>query len=158
MTDISKEFLAPFIESAVNTIKTMAQTECTPGEAYVKGDIEAWGEVTGVIGMNSANATGSFAISFDKGSVLEIISKMFMEEITEINSDVLDAVGELTNIISGGTKSFFSAKGFAFEMAIPFVMHGSKIEMKSMIKSTVAGIPITTPKGKFVIEVSFRKE
>jgi chemotaxis protein CheX len=40
-------------------------------------------------------------VSFTEASILPIVSNMFGEEIKEMNEEIKDAVGEITNMISG---------------------------------------------------------
>ena len=66
----------------------------------LKKDRVAKGDVTGVIGLTGA-ANGTVSVTFQRGSILKIVSSMFGEEITTVDGDVADAVVELTNMISG---------------------------------------------------------
>ena len=56
--------------------------------------------VSGIIGM-TGSARGSLALSFSANSILKIVSNMLGENYKEINGEVRDAVGEITNMISG---------------------------------------------------------
>lgn len=148
------ELVNPFIESTVNVLKTMAQTEPTPGKAYIKKDALTWGVVTGVIGMAGNNVSGNMVISFDKPCILDIVSKMLMEQFSELSPDVVDAVGEITNMISGGTKAALSIKGLAFEMASPMMLTGQNVELKQLSKNPILVVPFETNAGKFVVEAN----
>ena len=78
----------------------MAMVDPKPGKPYVKKDNQARGDVSGIIGM-TGSARGSLALSFSTKCILKIVSNMLGENHTEINGDVRDAVGEITNMISG---------------------------------------------------------
>ena len=147
----------PFIESAVNVLKTMAQTTPVSGAHTIKKHNRTWGEVTGLIGMAGENVNGNMMVSFDAPCILSIVSKMLMEEFTEINNDVIDAVGEITNMISGGTKSALKEKGFAISMATPIIINGKNVELSQNSKSPIICIPFTTEVGQFVIEANLAK-
>ena len=79
---------------------------------------------------------------------------MLGEEFTEVDDVIVDAVGELTNMISGGAKRRLAEKGYAFEMAIPSMVTGSGIQIyhSSNIKAVV--IPFNIEEGEFWIEAS----
>ncbi|MBX7144461.1 MAG: chemotaxis protein CheX [Oligoflexia bacterium] len=147
----------PFIQSTVNVLSTMAQTSPTVGQAAIKKGHKTWGCVTGIIGMAGKEVTGNLVVSFDEGSILGIVSKMLMEEFKEINKDVVDAVGEITNMISGGTKKLLSEKGFSFDMATPVILVGKDIEMTQLSKSPVLCVPFKTDRGQFVLEANLAK-
>lgn len=147
----------PFISSALNVLKTMAQTEATAGKPTIKENNLTWGAVTGIIGMAGESVNGNLIVSFDEPSILSIVSKMLMEEYKEINSEVVDAVGEITNMISGGTKKELSEQGYSFNMATPMIVTGKNFEITQLSKAPVISIPFKTAVGEFVIEASLTK-
>lgn len=144
----------PFIESTIAVLKTMAQTNPKPGKPYIKADSKTWGAITGVIGMAGDKMSGNLLISFSQPCILEIVTKMLMEEFKEITPDVSDAVGEITNMITGGTKSRLSEIGYTFEMATPMIITGKDLELKQQTKTPVIVIPFSTDKGEFVVEAN----
>ena len=152
---MNEELLKPFVLSTIHVLETMAQTKAVPGDMYEKPDSKTWGEVTGIIGMIDPKAAGNIVISFDRESILGIVSNMLMEEFTKVTPDVVDAVGEITNMICGGTKAALSEQGFAFNMARPLTLHGTDIDLQQKTKERTHVIPFETGKGRFVLEVSF---
>jgi len=95
------KFINPFLEGTTSVLNTMAFIAPRAGKPYLKKDSMAVGDISGIIGLTGA-ARGSLALSFSKGCILKIVSNMLGEEINEINGDIKDAVGELTNMVSGG--------------------------------------------------------
>lgn len=146
------EYINPFINSAISTISTMASTVPTPNQPYLKADKKTFGPATGVIGMGGPALAGNMAISFDEPCILGIVSRMFMEDITSIDDDILDAVGELTNVIAGGAKKEMSERGLVFDMATPFMLKGKGVEIAQFAKIPIIVIPFTTEFGSFVVE------
>jgi len=53
-----------------------------------------------VIGL-TGEVNGTISCSFTEKSILAIVSNMFGEEMKELNEEIRDAVGEITNMISG---------------------------------------------------------
>lgn len=149
--------IKPFINSAINVISTMCSVNPLPGNPSVKEGKTTWGEVTGVIGLAGASVMGSLMLSFDQKGVLHIVSKMLMEEFTEINQEVIDAVGEITNMITGGAKKELSEIGMVIEMAIPMVVSGKGVEINQVAVSPIISVPFTFPEGNFVIEANLAK-
>ena len=148
------ELINPFLSATSNVLSTMAQTVPTPGKPTIKKGNMTWGVVTGVIGMAGDDMSGNMVISFDEKSILAIVSKMLMEEFKELNKDVLDAVGELTNMISGGAKKDLSEKGYSFNMATPMMIKGENVEIQQLTTAVVLQVPFTIPEGKFVVEAN----
>ena len=155
---MNADLITPFIHATVNVLKTMGGTDPKPGAPSVKKGNRTWGVITGIIGMAGSDVTGSLVISFDEPSILKIVSNMLMDDFKEINHDVVDAVGEITNMISGGTKSALSEKGYNFNMATPMMMTGKDIELAQLSKSPVISVPFTTDAGKFVVETHISKK
>ena len=152
------EFVNPFVLSTVNVLRTMAATELKVGNIVTKQGRLTEGVVTGIIGLASEKVSGNMVLSFDKASILGIVTRMLMEEFKEINNDVVDAVGELTNMICGGAKAELSKKGYLFDMAIPVMVMGENVEVKQLSEAPTTLIPFYTQDGKFVVEANLAKK
>ena len=150
-------YINPFIEQALNVLKMMAQTEAFHGTPSVKTDNSTWGVVTGLIGLAGDNVTGNLIISFDEPCILAIVNKMLMETYTEINDQIVDAVGEMTNMIAGGAKSKLAEEGFSINMATPAMLVGKSIKIAQLTTTPILTIPFETNEGKFVIEASLAR-
>jgi len=129
-------------------------TSVTPGKPAIKTDNKTFGEVTGVIGLMGENVVGNMIVSFDGPSILSIVSRMLGETFTEINKDVVDAVGEITNMICGGAKTEFAEMGLGIGMASPMMVTGKDIELSQLAKALTISMPFDTPEGRFVIEAN----
>lgn len=154
---MNAEFINPFINATTNVLKTMASTTPEAGKPYLKKDSKTWGVVTGIIGMAGNEISGNMVISFDQASILEIVNKMLMENYTELSDEVVDAVGEITNMITGGAKKELSETGCLFEMATPVMLKGQGTEIKQLTAVPVVVIPFSTSAGKFVIEANLSR-
>jgi chemotaxis protein CheX len=153
--NMKAEFINPFLESTVHVLKTMAFVEPVPGKPYIKSGASATGDVSGIVGI-VGDAEGTLCLSFTKGCILHIISKMFGEEQKEINDEVKDAVGELTNMISGDSRRRLEEIGHHFLGAVPSVISGKGHEVRHITKGPVLSIPFKTDAGNFTIEVCFK--
>jgi len=148
------EHINPFLNATLNVLKTMAFTEATAGKPYLKKERVAGGDVSGIIGI-TGETEGSLSISFTEPAICQIVSNMFGEEITKLNQEVEDAVGEITNMISGDARRELAEKGFVLKGAIPSVVSGHNHTVKHMAKGPSIAIPFTTEAGSFVVEVCF---
>jgi chemotaxis protein CheX len=149
------EFINPFLASLINVLSTMAQTELTPGKPKVKKDEVARGDVSGLIGMVGPQTKGSFSISFDESLALTIMERMLGERPDEINEEVTDMVGEITNMVTGGAKNLLGEKGYDFEMATPIVVSGTGHTITHKCDGAKLMMPFTSEDGNAHIEVSF---
>jgi len=151
---MNAEYINPFLSSLLNVMSTMAQMELTPGKPMLKkGDI-AMGDVSGLIGMVSEKAKGSLSITYDVSLALATMQGMLGESPSEINEEITDLVGEVTNMVAGGAKRMLSEVGIEFDMATPIVVSGENHTIHHKAKSAVVVIPLSSPKGKAYIEFS----
>ena len=149
------EYLNPFILATKNVLATMAQTTVEPQKPHLKENKDTFGEVTGIIGMASETVEGSMVISFSESCILHIVAKMLMEPVKPtIDHDVIDAVGELTNIICGGAKATLAKMGLNFNLATPTMVHGKGAEVHYPHSAPIVVIPFKTASGDFVLEAS----
>ncbi len=147
-------FINPFINATVSVLETMCMLPSSPGSPYVKKDNKAIGDVSGILGL-AGEQTGSFAVSFSESCILKAVSNMLGEKITALNKDVEDAVGEITNMISGGARKELGDNGFHFEMALPTVVIGKNHSISHIGSGPTIVIPFSTEVGPYVVEVSF---
>jgi len=145
-------FINPFLTGTISVLKTMAFIEARPGKPYLKKDNLARGDVSGIIGL-TGSATGSMAISFSKGAILKIVSNMLGEEFKELDDDIIDAVGEITNMISGVSRKELETIGLTVLAAIPTVVTGKDHSIKHVLGGPSLVIPFETDDGSFVVDV-----
>lgn len=148
------EFINPFLSATLGVLKTMAFTEVTPGKPFLKKDKISRGDVSGVVGITGP-PNGSMSLTFSKACIVEIVSNMLGEAFQEVNDDIKDAVGELSNMISGTARNELGNKGYSFKTSIPTVVSGPGHEIRHMCKAPTIAIPFNTKAGPFVVEISF---
>lgn len=152
------EFINPFLISAKNVIETMCQMHAAPQRPSLKTDRLTYGDVTGVVGMTSGKVSGCMVLSFEKGCILQIVANMLMEDPKgKIDADIVDAVGELTNMICGGAKAQLSKLDQTFDMATPSMVIGKGIPLQYYSDSPTLVIPFATENGLFVVEANLRE-
>ncbi len=148
------KLINPFINATINVLETMAFLKVTAGKPYLKKDEFAQGDITGVIGL-TGDANGTISVTFEEGCILEIVSNMLGETMTSINMEIADAVGELTNMISGQARRELSERGKVFNAAIPSVVSGKKHSIIHYSDGPKIALPFRTDKGNFTIEICF---
>jgi len=80
--------------------------------------------VTGIVGM-SGKCTGFVSISMPERVATLAVSGLLMEEHKTINAQVVDGVGEITNVIAGGLKTRLSNTPWVVSnITIPSVILG----------------------------------
>lgn len=148
-------FINPFIDATTDVLTTMAGIAPKAGKPYLKKNDLASGDVSGIIGLTGA-ASGSMALSFSEKAIVQIVSNMLGEEIVEINSDINDAVGEITNMISGSARKKLESIGLSITAAIPTVVAGKNHSIRHVLGGPSIIIPFQIEAGSFVIDVCIR--
>lgn len=153
---INVDYINPFIEATINTFQTMCQIVPTRDRVFIKGDGEEVYGVSGIIGLGG-EATGAVVVNFPEAVACKIISKFIGEECTAINSNVVDGVGELANIIAGDAKNRLIQKGYKFEIGLPKIVSGRSYVTAQSKSVACIVVSFTSEVGKFCLEVSLIK-
>jgi chemotaxis protein CheX len=93
------------------------------------------------------------ALSFSEGAILKIVSNMLGETMTEVDDDITDAVGEITNMVSGASRKELEATGFTITAAIPTVVAGKEHMIKHVLGGPSLIIPFETENGPFAVDI-----
>ncbi len=149
------EFINPFLESTISVLTTMASVQPVAGTPYVKKEAAVVGDVSAIVGI-TGEAEGSLCLTFSRDCILYIVSQMFNEKKSEIDEEVKDAVGELTNMISGASRRALERIGHHFQGAIPSIISGHSHEVRHVTKGPILSIPFSTDAGNFTVEVCFK--
>lgn len=154
-SNIDVKIINPFLNSTKNVLETMCHTKAIAEKPKLKTSALTYGEVTGIIGMASENITGCMIVSFSRDCILQIVAKMLMEEVKErINDEIVDAVGELTNMICGGAKAELAKINHKFSLATPTMVVGTGMEISYHSSAPTILIPFNTEHGDFVVEAN----
>jgi len=153
---MNADFVNPFLKATLNVLEMMAFVKPVAGKPYLKKDKVASGDISGIIGLTGATK-GVVIISLSKAAALKIVGGMLGETLTELNDDIKDAVGEITNMISGDARRALSEKGHNFEAGLPSVISGKNHEIESITSGPTVAIPFTVDGAQFVVETSFEK-
>jgi len=151
-------FINPVLETIIAVLSAMAKTDATPGTPFLKQEKTARGDVTGVIGLTGDQARGSLAITFTEEAILHIVSRVLGETILVVDDTVADCVGEITNVVTGGTKRILSEQGYSFDLAIPTTIIGKNHTITHKTNGRTICIPFKTPAGDFFVEVCFEEK
>ena len=143
----------PFIEGTLYILDTTAALKVKPDPPFVKKGDDALGDISGVLKMEG-DVSGSAAVSFSEKSILAIVSAMFGEEMTEVNEEINDAVGEICNMIAGHvtTKMTEMEKKVKVKLVNVNLERGHVVEHAEKVEDVIV-IPFRTTMGKLMLEV-----
>ncbi|KAF5033564.1 Chemotaxis phosphatase CheX [anaerobic digester metagenome] len=148
------EVAKPFVAATINVLSTMAGITPTAGPPYVKKNNVAKGDVSAVIGI-TGHKNGTISVTFTKKCAIALVKAMLGDDIQDIVQDIKDAVGEVTNMISGQARAGLAEMGMTFQGATPSVIMGDGHTISHITKAPIIAIPFGTPHGDFTVEFCF---
>ena len=144
------EYINPFLSATVSVFGTMLGCELGRRDPFVKEGFRPEHEVSGIIGL-SGKAKGIVVLSLNKEAALQATSVLLKEQHSEMNTDVIDAVGELTNIIAGNAKA--QLEHLALSVSLPTVITGSGVSIEFPRDVSPICIPFESSWGEISVEV-----
>jgi chemotaxis protein CheX len=150
---IRAEHVNPFILSNMETFAKMVGTEAKPGKPILKQEARLDYDISGIIGL-SGKVIGTVALSFPQATALAVCNKFMSADLKEMNGEILDAVGELINIVAGNAKKGLSE--FNIEISLPSVIVGKNHRIVEPKGSVGFIIPFACALGSFHMAVSLK--
>ncbi|MFO7495905.1 MAG: chemotaxis protein CheX [Desulfobacterales bacterium] len=141
-----------FIDATLHVLATLGGGKFTVQKPHLKTDAAPSGEVTGVI-LLLGEVDGSVALSFERGCVLQIVSSMLGEDIRELNQDIQDAVGEITNMVSGQAAQKLGDVTPRIEIRPDVVLMGQGAIPGQTRGAAVVAVALVGPGGRLTLEV-----
>jgi chemotaxis protein CheX len=148
------KFINPFVMAAQVVFKTMLGIEAKMGKPILKDVRATSGDVTGIMGL-VGDRKGTIAISFSEKGAMFVFTTLIGENCSSIGPEVVDSIGELTNIISGQARKEFEKAGINLKAAIPMVVVGHNVELNFITKIPIISLPFNFPTSNGEQEVMF---
>lgn len=111
-------------------------------------------ELSSLIGL-AGDIKGFLAVHCPAPVALAITSSMLGMEVTDLNEDVKDAIGEIANMVAGGLKISLANDQKKIELAIPTTVIGKSIRTSGLAGATKIVVLFTSPVGSFAVELRF---
>ena len=109
--------------------------------------------VSCIIGI-SGKGVGTIVLSMDRAVAKNAAGAMLkMDDITEISDDVLDAVGEITNMVCGDAKAKLAQ--YQLSISLPNILHGEGCWLHFPAKSHPILIPFKCKWGSLALQIGF---
>jgi chemotaxis protein CheX len=130
-------------EATLNVFSTMLGLEFEVGEAFIEEDPPGPSEgVLALIGLAGTWAgSGTFSCSAEMARRLS--SALLMADYESVNDDVLDAIGEVTNMVLGNVKTALEDKLGPMGLSIPTVVYGRNFAARSMARNSWTVVPFS---------------
>jgi chemotaxis protein CheX len=144
------EFINPFLSAAVNVFKTMLGHDLTRGELSVAHTHTPTHEISGLIGL-TGNCQGMVVLSVGRSTAICATEILVGKRPEGINADVVDAGGELTNMIAGAAK--VKLEKYCLSIGLPTVICGKTTSISFPSHSLPIIIPFSSDIGPVTVEV-----
>ncbi len=138
------------IESTESVFSTMCGWEMVRGSSSNQDGFSPRHDISGIIGLTEA-IKATVVVSVDQELVFAIADAFLGERPTSINTDVVDLVGELANMIGGNAKERLSMPNVV--LGLPTVVAGSRHYIAYNSHMTVTMIPFRCEHGAMSVEL-----
>jgi chemotaxis protein CheX len=108
--------------------------------------------VVSLVGLTGA-CVGTGFLSCSGSIACDLASRFLMMESRTVDDEVLDAVGELTNMIVGSTKTLLEERFGPVQMSIPTVVYGKNISLRSLRSDIAVPVRCTYESGDLLVSI-----
>lgn len=143
-----------FVDAIVTILETYAVGDIKAYKPFIKTSVNTLGEISGVIKL-SGEFDGSVAVIFSSDCILGVVSNMFGEEMTEVNDEIKDAVGEMVNMMAGQVNTKMTELEKSLKAELNTVNMGENHAIEHLPGQPVITLPYMSNAGSFLLEVCF---
>ncbi len=149
---IDIDYINPVIAGLEKTFSTMLECKIERVGLGLMENNLALHPVSGIIGI-SGKGVGTVVLSMSEGVAIKAASTMLMSELSEVDDEVMDAVGEITNMVCGDAKA--KLERFHLSMSLPNVLCGTNCRLHFPQNSHPISIPFKCGWGPLALQIGF---
>ncbi|PQO45341.1 chemotaxis protein CheX [Blastopirellula marina] len=149
------EFINPFIRSTTNTFETMLGCSIHRDKLCLADQVNERYEVSGIIGL-TGRVQGSAVVLLSHDVAVNAAAAMLMMEPSEfdgLSNDVIDAVGEIANMVAGSAKAELEELQLSISLPNVVVGHPPDVRFPSEVKPIA--VTFACPWGPMALKVGF---
>jgi chemotaxis protein CheX len=156
---VDVKFINPFVTATKVVFQTMLNIDLKMDKPVLKNMRNTSAEVTGIMGL-VGDAKGTICLSFTKNGALFVYRTLMGDDHNDIDAEVVDAIGELTNITSGQARKEFEKSNINLKAAIPTVVVGKNVELNFICALPIISLPFhfQTENNEETVHVDFSFE
>lgn len=148
----SVKYINPFVLSTLHVFRTALGVSLKRGEPFRSDLAPMKREITGIIGL-SGKANGTVILEMPRSTAIQITGRMLGDAPAEVNADVVDAVGEVTNMVAGAAKA--KMEELQMSIGLPSVIVGCEHIISFPTDVPRIALPFHSEIGTVHVEVSF---
>jgi chemotaxis protein CheX len=119
-----EQYIKPFVDVCMNVFKQFIGCDLVAMHPYFsEKESFAGSDISAIIGL-TGEARGAVIVSMQKQLALKLTDMLTGGKHTEMDDDVLDAVGEIVNIIAGNVKRDLE-ESLRMIISLPTIVQGS---------------------------------
>jgi chemotaxis protein CheX len=150
---IEIDYINPVISGLEEVFRTMLNCSVQRTGLGLMENSHALFPVSGIVGV-SGKGVGTVVLSMQREVAIKIAETMLMMEgLKEVNNDVLDAVGEITNMVCGDAKAKLAQ--FQLSISLPNILCGEDCWLHFPQNSHPISIPFKCPWGLLALQIGF---
>ena len=142
-------------DATTEIFETMIMVDISAGDPIAEKINNFKCSVSGVIGL-AGICKGMLAIHLPEKVAMAITGSFLGMDVTEVDDDVTDAIGELANMIAGNIKMILDEAGKDVTLSIPSCVHGEEYTMDTVADSHRVVVPFNIESGQFLVELQVK--
>jgi chemotaxis protein CheX len=141
------------VKATTEVFRTMMNIKAVAGEVAIQKAQLRKAEVIGSIGV-AGFLTGSISVFMSRAFARRTVAAMLMLDKPDelADGDLIDAVGELTNMIGGSIKTSLFQKTPLFDISVPSVYIGQDLQRRSVSEDLCFLVPFRVDDMEFSVE------
>jgi chemotaxis protein CheX len=144
-------------KATCEVLSTMLDIDAEVGEAYHEN--AATGNSDGVVsflGLAGPELAGTGSLRCNSKSACQFAARFLMSEFQSVDDEVLDAFGELTNMIIGNFKNELEHHVGPTGLSIPTVIYGRNFATRSLGQEEWTVVPFTCGDDRLEVKVCLK--
>jgi chemotaxis protein CheX len=124
-----EKYIQPFVDVCKSVFKDFVGTDLAEERPYFAdtSEVTEW-DISAVIGL-TGEARGAVVISMKKDLAIKLTGMLTGAEHQAVDDDVIDAIGEIVNIIAGNVKKNLE-EAFRLVISLPTIVQGTEHSIK----------------------------
>lgn len=147
------------MEAALETALKVIFATMFPDEATVVPHMEVYDApcISSVVGF-TGRLSGMLGMHFSTDMACKVASGLLGMPVTELDENVRDAIGELSNMLAGGLKKQLSSTDNMFKISIPTIVSGLEYSMHAPTNARQLWMGIAAGQCRFKIQLVLEQE
>lgn len=151
------DFTQNVVDATCEIFDTMLLIEVVPGEVRKNRPNVFTNGISGIVGM-AGGYRGMLAIHCSDQVAMAITGAFLGMEVTSIDDDVKDAMGEMANMLAGGIKTSLAELGRDINLSIPSAISGPEYTLECPKNDLAVIVPFKMLAGEFLVELHLQEQ